>query len=222
MGEVAVILLREVGVGLAVGLMVVACGVFLMKLAARSGWVDPEWSQISVVALALCAFALSQALEGSGYIAAFTGGLVFRQMERQAARRMMFSATEIGATLSLLVWVFFGTVMLEWILPVFEWSMLLYGFLSLTVIRVLAILIALTGSGETWSAKIYLGWFGPRGLASLVFVVIAKQAGVPQADFLAGVVFTTVLLSIFVHGLTTHVLSRLLARGDRMVRKQQT
>ena len=116
---------REIGLGILIGWLVAIVGVSLMQQARRWQWVDPVWRQIPVVALALCSFAIAQHVEGSGYIAAFSSGLVFRKLTKRLAHTMIFSATEVGETLSLLVWVFFGAVMLDTILPVFDWSMLL-------------------------------------------------------------------------------------------------
>ena len=216
--EIFLIILREIGVGVVVGALVVGVGVIVMQQAWRWHWIDPAWRQIQVVVLALCAFAVAQSLDGSGYIAAFCGGLVFRSLTRRLAHKLIFSATEVGETMSLLVWVFFGTVMLDVILPVFDWWILGYGFLSLTILRIVAIFLSLWGSGESVAAKLYLGWFGPRGLASIVFVVIVADAGIEGAHYIAGVVFCTVLMSVFLHGLTTRSLSHFLARDDKMVR----
>ncbi|WP_373235693.1 cation:proton antiporter domain-containing protein [Cohaesibacter celericrescens] len=217
--DVILIVMREISIGVLVGVATVAIGVLLMQQAARFGWIDPVWNQIPVIALAVCSFAIAQELHGSGYIAAFCGGLMFRQLTKRLSHKMTATATEAGETMALLVWVLFGTVMLDTILPVFEWPMLLYGFLSLTVIRTAAIILSLAGSGETLPAKIYLGWFGPRGLASIVFVVIVTDAGVSGADYIAGVVFCTILMSVFMHGLSTHPFSRVLAKAD-MLEKQ--
>ncbi|WP_319531620.1 cation:proton antiporter [uncultured Cohaesibacter sp.] len=217
--DVVAIVVREIGVGLIVGVAVASLGVFLMQQARRLRWVDADWRQIPVVALAMCSFAFAQELEGSGYIAAFCGGLMFRRLTSHFSHGMIEGATEVGETLSLIVWVFFGAVMLDVIVPVFSWTVLVYAFFSLTLVRSLPIMLSLAGTGETLAGKAYLGWFGPRGLASLVFVEIVSNSGVEHADIIAGVVFTTVLMSVFLHGLSTHPFSRWLARADQMSKR---
>ncbi|SNY93783.1 NhaP-type Na+/H+ or K+/H+ antiporter [Cohaesibacter sp. ES.047] len=219
--DVMVILLREIGLGVVVGVAVSMVGVFLMQQAKRFNWVDADWKQIPVVALAMCSFAFAQELEGSGYIAAFCGGLMFRQLTKRFSHGMIEGATEVGETLSLVVWVFFGAVMLDIMMPVMHWTVLVYALLSLTVVRSLSIILSLAWSGETLAGKTYLGWFGPRGLASLVFVEIVSNAGVPHTDFIAGVVFTTVLMSVFLHGLSTHPMSRWLAQLDQESKRRR-
>ena len=85
---------------------------------------------------------------------------------------------------------------------------LLYAILSLTVVRMLPMYLALAGSGETSAAKLFLGWFGPRGLASIVFAVIVFSYNLPHGELLAKTVVYTVLISVIVHGLTANPLAR--------------
>ena len=91
--------------------------------------------------------------------------------------------------------------------------MLGYALLSLTVIRMLPIFLSLAGSGERTSAKLFLGWFGPRGLASIVFAIIVLNKGVPQAKFMAMVVVLTVFLSLVAHGISANPLAKLLGNN---------
>ena len=219
--QIAVILVREIGVGVLVGFGVVAAGVFLMQQATRLGWLDPIWRHMVVVLLAISIFALAQALDGSGFIASFSGGLFFRYLVKRFSHTLLYTAEGGAETMSVLVWILFGTLVLETILPVFDVPMLIYALLSLFVIRTVAVYLCLAGSGESVPAKLYLGWFGPRGLASIVFVVIVNDAHVAEADYIAGVIFTTILISIFLHGLSTHPLSGFWGRADKATKQNQ-
>ena len=96
----------------------------------------------------------------------------------------------------------------------FDWDVVLYALLSLTVIRVVPIFLSLTGSGESTASKLFLGWFGPRGLASIVFAIIVINAEVPGGEYLALVVICTVFLSLIAHGITANPLAKWLGKKE--------
>jgi NhaP-type Na+/H+ or K+/H+ antiporter len=97
----------------------------------------------------------------------------------------------------------------------FNWQVVLYALLSLTVIRVVPIFVSLTGTGESVPSKLFLGWFGPRGLASIVFAIIVINAEVPGAEFLALVVTCTVFLSLVAHGMSANPLAKWIGRKEQ-------
>jgi NhaP-type Na+/H+ or K+/H+ antiporter len=133
---------------------------------------------------------------------------------------MLLRAAEgIGDTLALVTWVIFGSAVIGQALGYFSWRLLVYAVLSLTVIRMLPVFLALTGSGMNTESRLFIGWFGPRGLASIVFAVIVVNADLPHSHAMAVVVVFTVILSILAHGLTANPWAG--AYGAR-IRRQQT
>lgn len=176
------------------------------------------WEQLTVVGLSIACFAVAQSLHGSGYIAAFSGGLLFGFKEKESTHKLVLAAEGIGETMALMTWMLFGAIVIGQSVEHFTWAMLGYALLSLTVIRVLPIFLSLAGSGESTSAKLFLGWFGPRGLASIVFAIIVLNKGVPQAKFMAMVVVLTVFLSLVAHGISANPLAKLL--GDNTDAKE--
>jgi len=126
----------------------------------------------------------------------------------------MLAAEGTSETLALVTWVMFGSAVLGQSLGYFSWEVVLYSVLSLTIIRMLPMFLSLTGSGESSTSKLFLGWFGPRGLASIVFAIIVLNNGVEGGGLLAMIVVCTVTFSIFGHGLTANWLARKL--GPRM------
>ena len=112
----------------------------------------------------------------------------------------------------MLTWALFGTVVIPAVLGLFSWQVLAYVLLSLTVIRMLPIVLSLWGTGERRESRWFLAWFGPRGLASIVFAVIVLTHDVPGAELISVVVACTVILSVFAHGLTARPLARALAK----------
>jgi len=205
---------KELGIGLVVGLGFAAFGTWAMRWCRDKGWLTEIWKQVTVVALAIACFSVAQSLHGSGYIAAFTGGLYFGFRAKEATHRLVLAAEGTGEALAMMTWFIFGAAIVGRFIQHFTWEMLAYALLSLTVIRMLPIFLSLSGTGLSTSSKIFLGWFGPRGLASIVFGIIVLNEGVPGADLMAMILVVTVLLSLIAHGVSANPLARLLGRKE--------
>jgi sodium/hydrogen antiporter len=206
-GPVAAV--AELALGVAVGAVVGGAGGFLVKAARGRGWVAGGFAGSAVLALATCAYACALALHGNGFIAAFTGGLAFGAIGGQRDRQLLPFVEETAALLSVLVWLAFGVVV---VVPAFEhltWQDAVYAVLSLTVIRMLPVAVALAGTRLGRTAVAFLGWFGPRGLASVVFALLAvEQLRQPAARSAIAVIAFTVLLSVLAHGVTADPMAR--------------
>jgi NhaP-type Na+/H+ or K+/H+ antiporter len=204
--------LEEVGIGLVIGLGLAVVAGWAMRQAIARGWLNEIWHNLTVAALAITMFALAQALGGSGFIATFAGGLLFGTMARSNKHQLLTSAESTAEMLALLTWVIFGAAVVGQSVEHFTLQIVIYSVLSLTVIRMLPVYLSLTGLGLGYQAKLFLGWFGPRGLASIVFAVIVTQADLPGDRTLTMVVVCTVLLSILAHGMSANPLSRIIGR----------
>jgi NhaP-type Na+/H+ or K+/H+ antiporter len=208
------LVIQELGIGLGVGLGLTAIGTGLLRWCWDRGWVTEIWRQVTPVALAIACFAVAQSLHGSGYIAAFTGGLLFGFMAKDATHKLVLAAEGIGETLALMTWMLFGAIVIGQSVQYFTWEMLVYALLSLTVIRMIPIFLSLAGTDESTAAKLFLGWFGPRGLASIVFAIIVINKGVPGGEFVAMVVILTVFFSLVAHGISANPLAKLLGQKE--------
>ena len=206
---------EELGIGLVVGVVLTGLVVQLLKFAARHHWVTPTWLQIPVVALALTCFATAQFLGGSGFIAAFTGGLLFGYLERKHREMLLRAAEGTGNTFALITWVIFGSAVIGQAVGYFSWRLVFYAVLSLTLVRMLPVFLALTGTGLSSESKLFIGWFGPRGLASIVFGVIVLNANLPNSGAMTMVVACTVILSILAHGVTANPWARAYGKRSR-------
>ncbi len=209
------LVVEEIGIGLAVGLLLTLAAAKLLKTALRRKWLTPTWIQIPVVALALSCFAVAQLLGGSGFIAAFSGGLLFGALAKTERDQFLLAAEGTGDTLALITWVIFGSAVVGQAVGHFSWLILLYALLSLTVIRMLPVFLALIGSGISTEGKLFIGWFGPRGLASIVFAVIVLDSKLPHADLIAMTVTCTIILSIVAHGISANPLVAAFAAKTR-------
>jgi len=186
----------------------------LLRWCMKRGWVTEIWMQVTVTGLALASFAIAQSLHGSGYIAAFSGGLLFGFLAKDDTHKLVLAAEGTGETLALLTWMLFGAMVIGPALKLFSWEVVVYALLSLTVIRMAPIFLSLTGTGENVSSRLFLGWFGPRGLASIVFAIIVINAKVPHADFLVLIVICTVFFSLIAHGISANPLAKWFGRKE--------
>jgi sodium/hydrogen antiporter len=205
--------LEQVGFGVVVGIGVGLIGGWLVSRASRGSWMNESFQRLALLALAIIAWALADTVGGNGFIAAFVGGLVVGPVvERVGGRLIRFTEAE-GQLLSLSVFFIFG-VLVAGLVRALSWEIVLYALLSLTVIRMLPVALSLLGTRLRSVSVLFAGWFGPRGLASVVLGLIVVE----EAPLLAGrdeielVVTLTVLLSVLLHGVTAAPLSAAYAR----------
>jgi sodium/hydrogen antiporter len=213
MGYFIQVALEQIGFGILVGLGVGLAGGWLVLKARDKQWITPEFQRIAFLAMAILTFLIADALGGSGFIAAFIGGLALGYIVKDAGKILIdFSATE-GQFLNLAVFFLLGIVVLPLLFNI-TWQILIYSILSLTVIRMLPVAISLIGTKLGRDTVLFIGWFGPRGLASIVLALLALEElkVFPGDTTFITVVFVTVLLSVFAHGLTASPLSNLYAK----------
>jgi sodium/hydrogen antiporter len=194
------------GIGVLVGVALGFGGGALLDLATRAGWTSAASRRLFVLALAGACYLVAGAAGGNGFIAAFIGGLAFGiGSHHHEERALRFTETQ-GSLLAIGVWTAFGLLLGGRLEPgLWDARAIVYAVLSLTLIRMLPVALGLLGSRLRPSTVLFMGWFGPRGLASIVFLIIGledlEEAGV-RAGPLAAAVAWTVLLSVVLHGVT--------------------
>jgi NhaP-type Na+/H+ or K+/H+ antiporter len=205
--------LEQIGLGVLVGVGIGVVGGWLVSGALRRGWITDSFQRLSLLALAIIAWALADAVGGNGFIAAFVGGLVIGPtVERVGERLIRFTEAE-GQLLSLSVFFILG-VLAAGLARSLSWPIVLYALLSLTVIRMLPVALSLLGTRLRAVSVLFAGWFGPRGLASVVLglVIIEEAPLLAGRDEIELAVTLTVLLSVLLHGVTAAPLSAAYAR----------
>jgi len=206
--------LLDLVIGAAVGGAVGAVGGRLLREARIRGWAAEELSGIAVLGLAAAAYATALVAHGNGFVAAFCGGLTFGATAGRRGRAELAFTEQAGSLLGLIVWLAFGAIAVPVLLDHAGWTTLLYAVLSLSVIRMVPVAVAMLGAGMDARTVLFVGWFGPRGLASLVFALITLEELGPAADDVVAVITGTVLLSVVVHGISAAPLA---ARYGRSV-----
>jgi NhaP-type Na+/H+ or K+/H+ antiporter len=206
---------EEVGIGLVVGLSFSFIGAKLLEASAARQWLSEVWVQVTVMAIALSSFYVAQTFHGSGYIAAFSGGLLFGYLLSKKTHQLVLATEGMAELFAMFTWILFGATLLGTLFDHMSWQVLAYAVASLTVIRMLPTYCAFIGTRVPTRERLFLGWFGPRGLASLAFAVLVIDAQVEHSNFIALVVSTTVLFSLVVHGISAKPLAEKLGRIER-------
>jgi sodium/hydrogen antiporter len=200
--------LEQVGLGMLVGVGVSLAGGWLVSWASKREWMSGSFRRLALLALAIIAWGLADQIGGNGFIASFVGGLAVRPtVERVGEQLIRFTEAE-GQLLNLSVFFIFGVLVIGLIQPL-SWEVAVYALLSLTVIRMLPVALSLMGTHLRGVSVLFMGWFGPRGLASIVLglVVVAEAPLIAGRDEMGLVVALTVLLSVLLHGVTAAPLS---------------
>jgi NhaP-type Na+/H+ or K+/H+ antiporter len=199
------VIVEEIGFGAVGGVAAGVLGAWVLRSFRARGWMEGTWQQVNAVATPLLAYTVAVALGGSGFIAAFVAGIVFGIVAGEHAEATTFLAEASGELLNAATFVLFGAVLLGPALGELDWRIAVYAALSLTVVRMLPVALAMLGTGMRRVTVGFLGWFGPRGLASIVFVLILlEETQLPERPLMLAVVTWTVALSVYAHGLTAY------------------
>jgi NhaP-type Na+/H+ or K+/H+ antiporter len=203
-GQAARLVVEKIGYGIVGGVVAGVLSAVVVIAFGRRRWISDPWLQIVPVAGAGLAFGLAEAIGGSGFIAAFVGGMVFGGLRRQAGGEVGYLLEEAGALLGAITFVVFGAVLLVPALGDATWQVFVYAILSLTLVRMAPVALAMLGTGARRPTVAFLGWFGPRGLASIVFalLVVEEGRGLPGEDLILSVAFVAIALSVLAHGIT--------------------
>jgi NhaP-type Na+/H+ or K+/H+ antiporter len=194
----------QILLGVAVGVIVGYLGVKFIERWHDIGWMSEEFQKISAVALALLAYGLAELVGGNGFIAAFCMGATAGNVGRRERTKILSEHVEVEVqVLILLAFLIFGAVMLPPALDGLNGVVALYAILSLTLIRMVAVVISMIGARVRPITTAFLGWFGPRGVASILYIFTVLDAeGIPGVDLIYDVAMITVLFSIYAHGVT--------------------
>lgn len=186
-----------------VGSVVGWLGGRLVDGAARRGWMNETFQRLASAPIAMLAYACAEEVHGNGFIAAFFAGLLLGVRSHTVRERMQEFGEAEGQQLALFVFLLFGLVLVPVALPHWDIQTWIYAILSLTVIRMLPVALSLIGSGLDRTSVGFIGWFGPRGIASILYLIlVVEKLGTQKLEYVLSVIVLTVLLSVFLHGVT--------------------
>jgi NhaP-type Na+/H+ or K+/H+ antiporter len=204
-------------VSLAVGVVIGLIGGTVISRSSARGWMSGTWAQLATLALALVCFGVGERLHASGFVAAFAGGLAYAMVSPkigdEAAMTQVSDAA--GQLLELVVFALFGAVA---VVPAWRdvgWRVVLFAVLALIVVRVASVAIALVGSGLSTRSTLFIGWFGPRGIGTLVLgLIVVEEGEIHQGALITQAVVVTVTASLVLHSLTAPLGIRLCQQKD--------
>jgi sodium/hydrogen antiporter len=211
-----VLVVEAIGYGLLFGVIAGVIGGLVARLAGQHGLIDSGWSQILPVATAGLAYGVAAPLGGSGFIAAFVAGFAFGTIHRDTEGETTYLLDQLGALTNSATFLIFGAAIAGTVLADLTWRTAVYAVLSLTAVRMLPVGVSLLGTHARLRTVVFVGWFGPRGLASIVFTVIALEHGtLPHASEITVAVVFAIVLSVYLHGLSAKPLTDRYARWYR-------
>ena len=183
----------------------------------RTGYMSHVFQHLSAIALSLAAFSWAELVGGNGFIAAFVAGLVLGNTTVGVCECLYDFGEAEGQLLALLVFMIFGAALVPQALAHADAKVWIYALGSLTVVRILPVMLSLVGSGLRWDSQLFLGWFGPRGIASILFgLLLIEEVHGEAGEMLLGIVVVTVLASVVLHGASAY--PGAVRYGDRVER----
>jgi len=198
---------EAIGYGVLFGALAGLAGAILFRLAAGRGLAEAAWLPVVPVGTAALSYGLAVPLGGSGFIAAFVAGFTFGALGR-SGEGATYLVEELGGLASAGTFVVFGAAVVGPVLAGLTWLAALYAVLSLTVVRMVPVAIAFAGTRARPPTIAFVGWFGPRGLASIVFIVVVlEEAKLPHIPLITVAVVFTIVLSVYAHGLSANPLT---------------
>lgn len=202
---VAETFLGEIGIAVFAGLVVGGGGAWLLVRASKAGWAGSAWSSIAVIAIAGAAFVVANPNGGSGFIAVFVAGLAFGGLTRDKIKPSELLAADIGLALVQVSFLMFGALLLLPSLGNITWQVVVMVVVALTIARMVPVAIAMIGTGLAVPSLLYMGWFGPRGLATVVYAaLVVSGSQVEGLSTITTVALVTVGVSVFAHGMTAY------------------
>jgi len=212
-------LLQQIFLGALIGGLVGWLGGYLVNSCSNKGWMNSTFQRLVAGSLAILCFSITEMVHGNGFIAAFAGGLMLgasTKTEMIRERIQEFGEAE-GQQLILFVFLIFSMILVPKAVTYWDMNAILYAILSLTIIRMLPIAISLLGKQLNIPTLLFVGWFGPRGIASVLYVLlVANILGVQGYEQVLSVIVLTVLMSVFLHGISAVPLSRYYAKYNKL------
>lgn len=208
---------EQITFGALVGGAVGFLGTKLIMIAVKHNWMEPNYRNLIPIALAILSFYLAESLEGNGFIAAFFAGLYAGNTSEKTREHIEDFAESEGELFVLISFFLFGLAFVPATIEYVTWNVVVYALLSLTVLRMLPVMISLIGAKLDFATMAFIAWFGPRGVASILYVLIVahEMGSIEGFETIYAVVTVTVLMSILAHGLSAQPFANLYAKNHK-------
>lgn len=205
--------LKQIIFGPLIGGLVGWLGGYLVEITSTRGWMNNTFQRLASISIALLAYSVAEAIDGNGFIAAFFAGMLLGTRVKEIRSRLHEFGEAESQALILFIFLLLGMILVPFSFPFWDTRTVIYALLSLTVIRMIPVAMSLLGTDLSWGKIMFIGWFGPRGIGSvLYFIMFVIKLGRNGYEQIIAVITLTILLSIFLHGITAVPFSRLFER----------
>jgi len=195
---------RELGIALLVAITSISIFIPSLNFAMKRHYFAQNTSPFLLLGFAMAVFSVTQYLHGSGFIAVFVAGLLFDKFSTKTVRTELIEDSEhIADFTSLMIWCLFGYACAYLVLPKLNFEIVTYALLSTTLIRIIPVMLSLLFTSLNLKERFTFAWFGPRGLASIVFTLMVIDEQIENKFQIASIAMTTILFSVFIHGIST-------------------
>jgi NhaP-type Na+/H+ or K+/H+ antiporter len=213
-------LFLQLTLGPLIGALVGWSGGWLVEKASQKDLMSPVFQRMSALSLAILAFALAEMVHGNGFIAVFAGGM-FLGVQTPAIRERIHEFGEAeGQQLALFIFLLLGMVGVPRFYEYWDTNAFVYSILSLTIIRMVPVALSLIRSGSDWKTCLFVGWFGPRGIASILYLLMVAGSlgslGITGYEYALSVIILVILMSVFLHGITAVPLVKVYSHSRAM------
>jgi len=195
--------LKQFVFGPLIGGLVGWLGGYLVEVASKRDWMNHTFQRLASLSIAFLAFYLAEAIHGNGFIAAYFSGMLLGTRTEEIRERIHEFGEAESQAMVLFIFLLVGLVLIPFSFPYWDVPTIIYSILSLTIIRMLPVILSLQGTGLSWGTMWFISWFGPRGIASVLYLLlVVVEIGIPGNEKIFAVITMTVVLSIFSHGIT--------------------
>jgi len=195
---------RELGLALLIAFTSTAIFIPCLNFAMKRHYFAQNTSPFLLLGFAMAVFSITQYFHGSGFIAVFVAGLLFdKYATTKISKELIEDSEHIADFTSLMIWCLFGFVCAYLVLPKLNLAIITYALLSTTLIRIIPVMLSLQFTALTIKERFTFAWFGPRGLASIVFTLMVIDTQIENKFQIATIAMTTILFSVFIHGIST-------------------
>lgn len=209
----SVFTLKQFVYGPTIGGFIGWLGGYLVDHASRKGWMNHTFQRLSSIAIAILAFYFAELFHGNGFIAAFFAGMLLGTRNEETRERIHEFGEAESQVLILFIFLLFGMILVPFSFPYWDATAITYALLSVTVIRMLPVAISLLGTKLSWGTIGFIGWFGPRGIASVLYLLmVVIEIGLKGHERVLSVITLTILLCIYLHGITAIPFSKFYER----------
>lgn len=214
-GYWGIFILKQFIYGPVIGGLVGWLGGYLVDIASKREWMNHTFQRLASIAIAFLAFSLAEMVHGNGFIAAFFAGMLLGTRTESIRERLHEFGEAESQALILFIFLLLGMILVPFSFPYWDASTVIYASLSLTIIRMLPVAISLLGTELSWGSIGFIAWFGPRGIASVLYLLMVFiDLGREGYEKIYAVITLTVLLSILLHGTTAIPLSKLYKKQE--------